>query len=313
MLKIAIIIGSTRPGRNGEAVAKWVHEIAQKRSDAEFELVDIKDFNLPLLDEPVPAAMGNYSKPHTKAWGAKIDSFDGYVFVTPEYNHGMNGALKNAIDFLYREWNNKAAGFVGYGGAGAARAVSQLRTVMAYLQVATVQNQVQLSLMTDFENFNVFKPANPEIFVVGDTASLDQDGKPLGGVAQVAMQQGHYAGKLIRRRVAGKKSPKPFRYFDKGNMAVVGKGWAVLESGKIHIHGLFAWLAWAFIHVTYLAQLSQRISVFLQWGWLFLTGQRGSRLIVNYQQSEPEQTRPPSPATADRGAQPARLETTLTK
>jgi NADH dehydrogenase FAD-containing subunit len=154
---------------------------------------------------------------------------------------------------------------------------------------------------------------NPEIFVVGDTASLDQDGKPLGGVAQVAMQQGHYAGKLIRRRVAGKKAPKPFRYFDKGNMAVVGKGYAVLESGKIHIHGLFAWLAWAFIHVTYLAQLSQRISVFLQWGWLFLTGQRGSRLIVNYQQSEPAQTTPPHATTPDRGTQPAHLETTLTK
>jgi NAD(P)H-dependent FMN reductase len=159
MLKIAIIIGSTRPGRNGEAVAKWVYDIAKKRTDAEFELVDIKDFNLPLLDEPVPAAMGNYSKPHTKAWGAKIESFDAYVFVTPEYNHGMNGALKNAIDFLYREWNNKAAGFVGYGGAGAARAVAQLRAVMGYLQVATVQNQVQLSLMTDFENYSVFKPA----------------------------------------------------------------------------------------------------------------------------------------------------------
>jgi NADH dehydrogenase len=156
-------------------------------------------------------------------------------------------------------------------------------------------------------------PGNPEIFVVGDTASLDQDGKPLGGVAQVAMQQGHYAGKLIRRRVAGKKSPKPFRYFDKGNMAVVGKGWAVLESGKVHIHGLLAWLAWAFIHTLYLAQLSLRISVFLQWAWLFLTGQRGSRLIVNYQQSEPAQTTPPSPATKDLGAQPARLETTLTK
>jgi NAD(P)H-dependent FMN reductase len=172
MLKIAIIIGSTRPGRNGDAVAKWVYEIAQKRSDAEFELVDIKDFNLPLLDEPVPAAMGNYSKPHTKAWGTKIDSFDGYVFVTPEYNHGMNGALKNAIDFLYREWNNKAAGFVGYGGVGAARAVSQLRAVMAYLQVATVQNQVQLSLMTDFENFSVFKPAEHHEKSV--TALLDQ-------------------------------------------------------------------------------------------------------------------------------------------
>src|SRR6202040_99724 len=157
MLKVAIIIGSTRPGRKAEAVARWVYDIASKRSDAQFELVDIKDFNLPLLDEPVPAAMGNYSKPHTKAWAAKIDSFDGYAFVTPEYNHGMNGALKNAIDFLYREWNNKAAGFVGYGGAGAARAVSHLRACRACVRVAAVQNQVQLSLMTDFENFNVFK------------------------------------------------------------------------------------------------------------------------------------------------------------
>jgi Predicted flavoprotein len=98
MLKIAIIIGSTRPGRNGEAVAKWVYEVAQKRSDAEFELVDIKDFDLPLVDEPMPPIMGQYSKPHTKVWAAKIDSFDGYVFVTPEYNHGTSGALKNAVD-----------------------------------------------------------------------------------------------------------------------------------------------------------------------------------------------------------------------
>ena len=104
------------PGRNGEAVAKWVYEVAQKRSDAEFELVDIKDFNLPLLDEPVPPSMGQYSKPHTKTWAAKIGSFDAYVFVTPEYNHGIPGALKNAIDFLFAEWNNKAAGFVSYGG-----------------------------------------------------------------------------------------------------------------------------------------------------------------------------------------------------
>jgi hypothetical protein len=96
-------------------------------------------------------------------------------------------------------------------------------------------------------------------------------------------------------------------------MAVVGKGWAVLQSGKIRLHGLFAWLAWAFIHITFLAQLSQKISVFLQRGWLFLTGQRGSRLIVNYQQSEPAQTTPPPTAAPNRGAQPAQLETTLTK
>ena len=146
MLRIAIIIGSTRPGRNGEAVAKWVYEIAQKRSDAEFELVDIKDFNLPLLDEPVPPIMGQYSKPHTKAWAAKIGSFDGYVFVTPEYNHGISGALKNAIDFLFAEWNNKAAGFVSYGGASGARAVEQLRLVLAEVQMATVRLQVLLSM-----------------------------------------------------------------------------------------------------------------------------------------------------------------------
>ena len=156
-------------------------------------------------------------------------------------------------------------------------------------------------------------PNHPGIFVVGDTASLDQDGKPLAGVAQVAMQQGRYAGRLIHRQLLGKKAPKPFRYFDKGTMAVVGKGYAVLQSGKIRLHGLIAWLGWAFIHITFLSQLSLRISVVLQWGWLFLTGQRGSRLIVNYQQSEPAQTTPPPAATPNRGAQPARLETTLTK
>jgi NAD(P)H-dependent FMN reductase len=160
MLRLAIITGSTRPGRVGEAVARWVYELAQKRSDAEFELVDIKEFNLPLLDEPVPPSQGKYSKEHTKKWAAKVASFDGYVFVTPEYNHGISGALKNAIDFLYAEWNNKAAGFVGYGSAGGARAVEHLRLVMAEVQVATVRNQVALSLFTDFENFTGFKPAS---------------------------------------------------------------------------------------------------------------------------------------------------------
>jgi NAD(P)H-dependent FMN reductase len=159
MIKVAIVIGSTRPGRKAEAVARWVHDIAQKRTDAEFELVDILDFNLPLLDEPVPPSMGKYSQEHTKRWAAKVASFDAYVFVTPEYNHGPSGALKNALDFVYREWNNKAAGFVGYGSAGGTRAVEQLRLVMGELQVADVRAQVMLSLYTDFENFSVFKPA----------------------------------------------------------------------------------------------------------------------------------------------------------
>ena len=159
MLKVAIILGSTRPGRNGEEVSRWIYEIAKKRSDADFELVDIKDFNLPLLDEPIPPSMGQYTKEYTKIWSAKINSFDAYVFVTAEYNHGIPGALKNAIDFLFKEWNNKVAGFVSYGGAGGVRAVEQLRLVMAELYVATVRSQVQLSLFTDFENFTKFKPA----------------------------------------------------------------------------------------------------------------------------------------------------------
>ncbi|HJW26592.1 MAG TPA: NAD(P)H-dependent oxidoreductase [Rhodocyclaceae bacterium] len=159
MVKLAVILGSTRPGRNGEAVAKWVYEIASKRTDAQFELVDIKDYNLPLLDEAVPPSLGQYSQPHTKTWAAKIGSFDGFVFVTPEYNHGTSGALKNAIDYLYKEWNNKAAGFVSYGSAGGARAVENLRLVMAEVQVATVRSQVMLSLFTDFENMRTFKPA----------------------------------------------------------------------------------------------------------------------------------------------------------
>jgi NAD(P)H-dependent FMN reductase len=159
MLRVAIILGSTRPSRNGEAVSYWIYGIAKKRSDADFELVDIKDFHLPLLDEPNSPLMGQYTKEHTKTWSAKIGSFDAYVFVTAEYNHGIPGALKNAIDFLFKEWNNKVAGFVSYGSAGGVRAVEQLRLVMAELQIATVRVQVQLSLFTDFENFTKFKPA----------------------------------------------------------------------------------------------------------------------------------------------------------
>lgn len=157
-MNIAIIIGSTRPGRVGESVARWVYDIAGQRGDARFELVDIADFNLPLLDEPAPPSMGQYSKPHTQAWAKKVASFDAYVFVTPEYNHGTSGALKNALDFVYAEWNNKAAGFVGYGSAGGTRAVEQLRLIASELQIAHVRNQVMLSLYTDFEDFSVFKP-----------------------------------------------------------------------------------------------------------------------------------------------------------
>ena len=126
---------------------------------------------------------------------------------------------------------------------------------------------------------------HPEIFVVGDTASLDQDGRPLAGVAQVAMQQGRYAARLIRRRITGQAALKPFRYFDKGTMAVVGKGFAVLHSGWVNLSGFLAWMAWAAVHLQFLGQSSLRVSVFVQWVWTYLTGQRGSRLIVNHHES----------------------------
>ena len=158
MLKVGIILGSTRPNRNGEAVARWVEQQVKDRQDASYELIDIKDFNLPLLDEPIPPSQGKYSQPHTKRWAEKIAGLDAFIFVTPEYNHATSGALKNAIDFLYAEWNNKAAGFVSYGSAGGARAVENLRLIMAELQIADVRAQVLFSLFTDFKNFSEFTP-----------------------------------------------------------------------------------------------------------------------------------------------------------
>jgi NAD(P)H-dependent FMN reductase len=171
MINVGIIVGSTRPGRKAETVARWVHEIAKKRNDATFEVVDIADFHLPLLDEVMPPMMGQYSQPHTKTWAAKIAGFDAFVFVTPEYNHSTSGALKNAIDYLFREWNDKAAGFVGYGGVGGARAIEHLRAVLAELKIADVRATVNLSLFTDFENFVTFKPGPQQERTV--TAMLD--------------------------------------------------------------------------------------------------------------------------------------------
>jgi NAD(P)H-dependent FMN reductase len=158
-LKLAIILGSTRPGRNGKAVADWVLGRAKERTSANYELIDLTDYPLPHLDEPVPPSRGAYAGEHTKAWAAKISEFDGYVFVTPEYNHSTSGVLKNAIDYLYAEWNNKAAAFVSYGALGGARAIEHLRAISSELQIAHVRQQLSFSLMTDFENFSVFTPA----------------------------------------------------------------------------------------------------------------------------------------------------------
>jgi NAD(P)H-dependent FMN reductase len=158
IVRVAVITGSTRPGRKNAPVARWVYELAHRRTDAEIELVDINEYHLPLLDEPLQPSLGQYSQPHTKAWAAKIATFDAYVFVTAEYNHGTSAALKNAIDYLFREWTNKAAGFVSYGSVGGARAVEHLRVTLAEVMIATVRAQVMLSLFADFDNLTEFAP-----------------------------------------------------------------------------------------------------------------------------------------------------------
>lgn len=169
---IAIVVGSTRPGRNGKQVADWVLQRANKRASARYELVDLADYPLPHLDEAIPPSLGQYSADHTKRWAAKIAAFDGFIFVTPEYNHSTSGVLKNAIDYLYAEWNNKAAAFVSYGSLGGARAIEHLRGVCSEIQIAHVRQQVSFSLFSDFENFAVLKPA--EMHETAVTTLFDQ-------------------------------------------------------------------------------------------------------------------------------------------
>lgn len=170
--KIAVIVGSTRPGRNGEQVARWVLEHARQRTDATYELVDLAEVDLPLLDEAMPPAMGQYAHEHTRAWATTIAGFDGFVIVTPEYNHSVPAALKNALDYLHAEWGNKAVGFVSYGSAGGVRAVEHLRGIAGELQLADVRAQVSFTLATDFEHYRTLKPAEHHLPVL--TQLLDQ-------------------------------------------------------------------------------------------------------------------------------------------
>jgi NAD(P)H-dependent FMN reductase len=150
-LRIAIILGSTRPGRRGDQIAAWALEAARARGGADYQLIDLADHDLGNLDEPGNPNFQRYQHDHTRDWGALIDSFDGYVLIVPEYNHSYPGALKNALDYVYREWNNKAAGIISYGGwAAGARAAEALRLVLAELQIATVRAQPTISTHPSF-------------------------------------------------------------------------------------------------------------------------------------------------------------------
>jgi len=254
-----VLVGA---GPTGVEMAGAIAVLIRQTLKSEFRRINPESARIVLLDM-APRVLGPFSEDLSQAAKERLEQL------------GVEVRLGHGVDQI------DAAGVV----VGGERISS--KTVIWTAGVAPSPAGKWLKVDTDragrvrIQN-DLSVPGHPEIFVVGDTASLDQDGKPLPGVAQVAIQQGRYAGTLIHGHIAGKLAPKPFRYFDKGNMAVVGKGFAVLQTGKIHVSGFVAWLAWAAVHLQFLAQSSLRVSVFMQWVWTYLTGQRGSRIIVNH-------------------------------
>ncbi|KAF0835753.1 NAD(P)H-dependent oxidoreductase [Nocardia caishijiensis] len=172
MIRIGIILGSTRHNRHGDQVAWWVLDSASRRGDAEFELIDLRDHPLPHFDEAAPPMFGPSANEHTRAWTARIAPFDGFIVVTPEYNGGVPGVLKNAFDHAFAEWTDKAVAFVGYGVNGGARAVVQLRTVCGTLGMADVAHSVSVGVLTDFEDNTSFVAREHHDATLGKT--LDQ-------------------------------------------------------------------------------------------------------------------------------------------
>ncbi|MDJ0396736.1 NAD(P)H-dependent oxidoreductase [Rhodococcus sp. G-MC3] len=158
-LRLAIIAGSTRPGRHARTVADWVSRISSNRPAASYEVIDLAQINLPFIDEVLPPMAGQYDQPHTVEWASTIQAYDGFVFVTPEYNHAPPAVLKNALDVLFAEWNDKAATFVSYGVDGGIRSVEQLRQICGELKLADVRASVALRFGIDFEGYATFTPA----------------------------------------------------------------------------------------------------------------------------------------------------------
>jgi NADH:ubiquinone reductase (H+-translocating) len=259
-----VLVGA---GPTGVEMAGAIAVLIRNTLRSEFRRIDPRSARIVLLDM-APRVLGTFSEKLSAAARKRLESL------------GVEVRLGHAVDQI------DADGAIVAGD----RVLS--KTVIWTAGVAPSPAGKWLGVATDragrvrIQN-DLTVPDHPEIFVIGDTASLDQDGRPLPGVAQVAIQQGRYTGRLIHRRIGGQPAPPPFRYFDKGNLAVVGKGFAVLQSGPIQASGFIAWLAWAGVHLQFLAQSSLRVSVFVQWVWTYLTGQRGSRLIVNHRGYEP--------------------------
>ncbi len=169
-----IVIASTRPGRGGSAVAEWFIDHARSHGEWEVEVVDLAELNLPFLDEPNHPRLRQYTQAHTKAWSARVEAADAFVFVTPEYNHGYPAPLKNAIDFLHQEWSHKPVGFVSYGGVAAGtRSMQQLKQVVTALKLAPVTEAVNLPFFTQFVDEEGVLQAN-EVMIQAAQAMLDE-------------------------------------------------------------------------------------------------------------------------------------------
>jgi NADH dehydrogenase FAD-containing subunit len=264
-----VLVGA---GPTGVEMAGAIAILIRSTLQAEFRRIDPASARVVLIDAG-PRVLGSFSQGLSSAAKERLEKLGVEVRLGHGVDHVDDAGVMVAGERIFSKT------VIWTAGVAPSPAGKWLNTEMDRSGRVRVQKDLTV-------------PGHPEILVVGDTASLDQDGKPLPGVAQVAMQQGRYAGRLIHGRIAGKAAPGPFRYFDKGNMAVVGKNFAVLESGPIRVHGLLAWFAWAAVHLQFLAQSSLRVSVFLQWVWTYLTGQRGSRLIVNHRGRQEARTAP---------------------
>jgi NADH:ubiquinone reductase (H+-translocating) len=259
-----VLVGA---GPTGVEMAGAIAVLVRNTLKSEFRRINPAATRIILLDM-LPRVLGPFSEDLSQAAKARLESLG----VEVRLGHGVDQIDSDGAVVAGERISSKTV--IWTAGVSPSPAGKWLNVTTDRAGRVSVQKDLSV-------------PGYPEVFVVGDTASLDQDGKPLPGVAQVAIQEGRYAGNLIHGLVLGKSRPAPFRYFDKGNMAVVGKGFAVLQSGRIHLSGFLAWLAWAGVHLQFLAQSSLRVSVFLQWAWTYMTGQRGSRLIVNHHGSEP--------------------------
>jgi len=254
-----VLVGA---GPTGVEMAGAIAVLVRNTLKSEFRRIDPASARIVLFDA-APRVLGTFSEKISAAAGKRLESLG----VEVRLGHAVDQIDADGVIVAGERIFSKTV--IWTAGVAPSAAGKWLKAPTDRAGRVRVQNDLSVA-------------GHPEIFVIGDTASLDQDGRPLPGVAQVAIQQGRYAGKLIHRSIAGQPAPPPFRYFDKGSMAVVGKGFAVVQSGKFQVSGFIAWLAWAGVHLQFLAQSSLRVSVFVQWVWTYLTGQRGSRLIVNH-------------------------------